>query len=129
MNNDTFVEDVLAAWQRMLSIDQGIYLVHLDIVETSHNDDNLYDELIESISPAVEEEISCPICLESEVCFVFRQLPVPVQKTITTCLHGTTRRLLCGHVFHRICLDDWLRTKFNRHNSDFACPVCRKIVG
>ena len=44
-----------------------------------------------------EEADECPICLDAL---------------------DTTATLVCGHIFHRACIDDWATTQA-------TCPCCR----
>ena len=50
----------------------------------------------------IKNKDTCPICLEQYV-------------------KGTYKRtLICGHTFHKKCVDKWFKTSPN------TCPVCRK---
>ncbi|CAA0840711.1 RING-H2 finger C1A [Striga hermonthica] len=55
---------------------------------------------------------------------VVNQMPTVVMgsgRDCTVCLErlGSGKKLHCGHVFHEICISQWL----SAHNS---CPVCRR---
>ncbi|PON40832.1 43kDa postsynaptic protein [Parasponia andersonii] len=50
-----------------------------------------------------EVKVDCSICLQS---YVEREKLV---------------RLPCGHKFHVVCLDSWIRIRFN-------CPYCRRFL-
>ena len=34
----------------------------------------------------------------------------------------------CEHVFHKSCIDEWLKPKDNPEDENWNCPLCRKIA-
>ena len=68
-----------------------------ETMDQSHVDRNAPPET------EADKEDMCPICYE------------------TISLQETVRRLKCDHVYHKKCIDSWLRRKF-------TCPMCRADV-
>lgn len=73
------------------------------------------------------EETDCPICLES--------LHTPKEDSVSTASSTKvcdcpseeqegTKRLECGHSFHKTCISSW----FDTNEEEQTCPVCRLNV-
>lgn len=62
---------------------------------------------VSSPSGSHDEDVDCAVCL----CKLRER--------------DEMRLLACEHVFHRDCLDTWIRFKFN----NTTCPLCRVSVG
>lgn len=81
----------------------------MQIFEENPNDflgetmDQSHVELNAPPETEAEKEDTCPICYD------------------TISLRETVRRLKCDHVYHKKCIDPWLRRKF-------TCPMCRADV-
>lgn len=69
-----------------------------ETMDQSHVDSHAPPEI-----QADKEGDTCPICYE------------------TISLQESVRRLKCMHVYHKKCIDPWLRRKF-------TCPMCRATV-
>jgi PHP family Zn ribbon phosphoesterase len=55
------------------------------------------------LSVTRQQRSECPICFEEFDRF------------------GDYTELTCGHIYHRVCLDQWRKTKN-------TCPVCRRKI-
>ena len=72
--------------------------------EYSESFDQTYvDAMTPEATEAKEDMSTCPVCIED------------IMKG------DEVRRLDCKHVFHKMCIDKWLRVKF-------SCPMCRAEV-
>ena len=130
-------------------------LQHLNDPSHQLGDERLALEILESISPrllplttflnrdALPNVTStvCPICFQDAILgnreemllqrVVFKQgeeIRPTIVGLIAAYLGGYARQLPCSHVFHQICIDDWLLPRFGSDAVDFDCPICRQIV-
>tara|TARA_B100001121_G_C18567150_1_gene563252 strand:- start:353 stop:721 length:369 start_codon:yes stop_codon:yes gene_type:complete len=96
------------------NINNNINFISIEVVPIEQTNVDSIDnrEIINNLQPykliresddIIKNKNSCPICLETyEVGKYKRVLP-------------------CGHIFHKKCIDKWLKKKL-------ICPICRKTV-
>ena len=96
------------------NINNNINFISIEVVPIEQTNVDSVDnqDIIKSLPPykliretddIIKNNNSCPICLEKyEVGKYKRVLP-------------------CGHVFHKKCIDKWLKKKL-------VCPICRKTL-
>lgn len=85
------------------SIEVPDEVAHASMVEDSM--ESYYEEMtrgeeIKCVGVRTRKRVKCIICLQSKF---------------------TKIKLICGHIFHRKCIDEWARWKLQ-------CPVCKKTL-
>ena len=80
----------------------------------------------------------CSICLESlqfqyDDLFILKfirdlNFETDITKCIMDFIFPQVRRLACGHMFHKNCIDDWINSRLDGGDTleDCSCPNCRQ---